>query len=339
MIGLAKLNVLIPSAGARVSFILYFKEHPEVKNVITTEINPLAPGVYVADKCYKAPRTLSSDYIPFLLSVCEKERVNLIIPLMDLDIVVISRNREVFLERGIKLLLHPKETVEIAADKYQSLVILKEVGVDVPNTLLLKDADSAEEIIAYPMLLKPRYISMKNSPEYFIKKISDRRELEFWKRELTGKEDRYILQEYLAGTELTVDFFCYNGEVISIVPGERLAAVAPAFSETGGAIIRGKTFHSEEINELVFKVAEKLKFHGPANFQGYKLKDGSIKITEINPRLTGASVMTKAAGADFFKWSIDMILGKELKPRIGDFKEIYMTCWNKPIFFEKPYFL
>lgn len=332
-----KINVLIPSAGGRYLHILYVKRHPAVKKVITTEITPLAPGVYAASKCYKAPRSLDPKFIDFMLNLCTKEKINLIIPLMDLDTIVFSDNRHLFEEKQITLLLAPPETIEICKDKYKTQLSLKENNLPTPETILF--SDMKETSLHYPLLLKPRFLSMKNSPDYFLKLISNRKDLRYCEEKLKGKEEKFMLQEYLTGKEITIDFFVdRDNRVISVVPGERIQANAPAFSSHGGAIVRGKTFHSETFTNLILKVAKKFRFFGPSNLQGYSLDGKRIKFTEINPRFTGATVMTKAAGADFFKWSIDLVLNGEFTPQIGRFQEIYMTSWNKPLFIDKPRF-
>ena len=57
------------------------------------------------------------------------------------------------------------------------------------------------------------------------------------------------------------------------------------------------------------RLVEHLTFFGPGNFQAYRLESGEIIITEINPRMTGATVMTTASGMNFFQWSVDLIAG------------------------------
>ncbi len=141
-----------------------------------------------------------------------------------------------------------------------------------------------------------------------------------------------MIQEYLPGTELTVDFFCdQHGTVRSVVPGERLSALTTAFSRDGGAIDRGRTFHDPQIDQLVACLTAVLPFFGPANFQGFRDRYGAIRITEINPRFTGATVMTKGAGRDHYRMSIELVLGRDVYVE-SDFNDVYMTSWVKPIF-------
>ncbi len=200
-----KLNVLIPSAGGRYLHIVYIRRHPSVGKVITTEIDPLAPAVYIANRCYKAPRCLDPKFIDFMLKLCAKEKINLIIPLMDLDILVFSDNRNLFEEKQIKFLLAPSETIEICKDKYKTHLSLKENELPTPKTIMFNDIE--EESLDYPLFLKPRFLSMRNSPDYFLKLISNRKDLVYCKEKLKGKEEKFMLQEYLTGKEITIDFF------------------------------------------------------------------------------------------------------------------------------------
>ena len=81
------MNILMPSSGRRFLHIKYFKECQGVEKVITTDIDPLSPGIHAADKCYKVPAVSSVEYLPVILEICLKEEISVIIPLLDTDIL------------------------------------------------------------------------------------------------------------------------------------------------------------------------------------------------------------------------------------------------------------
>ena len=180
-----KLNVLIPSAGGLYLHINFIKEHPDIRKVITTEINPLAPGVYAADKCYKAPRTLSPKFFPYIIKLCEKEAIDVVIPLMDLDLMIFSKNRTDLERIGIKLLLPPPEVIKLTEDKYKTNLTLRNEGFPVPASSLFSEIE--QDFLHYPLILKPRYLVMKNSSEYFIKVLRSKTDLSYYKEKLKGK--------------------------------------------------------------------------------------------------------------------------------------------------------
>ena len=95
----------MPSAGRRYKHIKLFKECEQVEKVITTDIDYLSSGIHAADKCYRVPRTNDPNYIPALIRICQKENIDVVIPLLDLDILLFSRKRELFENEGIRLLI------------------------------------------------------------------------------------------------------------------------------------------------------------------------------------------------------------------------------------------
>jgi carbamoyl-phosphate synthase large subunit len=330
------MNVLMPSAGKRYLHIKYIKEAKGVEKVVTTEVGSMAPAIHAADLCYSVPRIKSPDYLDVILQICAKEKIHLILPLMDLDIVTFSQNRSRFEKRGIKILLHPPETIEMSMDKLATFKFLIASGLPTPQTVSAESGRLASRSIGFPLIIKPKRADMKASMEYIIQRVQNQEEFEEILKKIEGKNGQYVLQEFLAGTELTVDFFCNReGKLISAVPGERLSALSKAFSKDGGAIDQGRTFHDPNIFQMVKQLTENIKFWGAANFQGYRDQQGKIKIVEINPRFSGATVMTKGAGHDFFQWSIDLASGKEILVPEKDFEDICMSSWLSPIFFKE----
>jgi carbamoyl-phosphate synthase large subunit len=329
------LNILIPSAGRRYLHIKYFRECKGVNKVITTDIDFLAPGIHAADACYKCPPTGSQEYLDTILKICQKENINAIIPLMDLDIVQYSNHRQKFEKQGIKLLLHPPETIEIAMDKLKTAEFLRNNGLPSPKTCIA--FQDGFETIPYPFLCKPRFPELKAKSNYIFSVIHDQHELEELKIQLEDNEENFIFQDYLDGTELTVDFFCQkNGDYVLAIPANRISALTTAFSKNGGTMDKGWTFHDDEIEEMVIKATKIMDFYGPANFGGYRSEDGITKITEINARLTGgATLSVLGSGINLFQWSIDLLEGKEITPPDGGFVETVMTSYVEPVFFPR----
>ncbi len=316
--------------------IKLFKESAGVNKVVTTEISDTAPGIFSADICYRVPRAISPEYPHAILKICKKEAINAIIPLLDLDIAVFSKNREMFESEGITFLLSPNATIDIALDKLATANFLGKNGLPNPKTIIATDWEKYSEKITYPILIKPRFPAKRSTIGYDISVLHNNSEVKTILNNLNEASQDYVFQEYLQGTELTVDFFCDNhGNLVSAVPGERLNAMSKAFSKNGGAISEGRIFHDDNISAMVRRLTEKTRFFGPGNFQAYRLASGDIKITEINPRMTGATVMTNASGMNFFQWSIDLLMGKEVLPPKENFKEIRMSSWMHPVFYEK----
>ena len=114
------MNILITSAGSRNKLVQYFKK--ELKNngrVIATDMSNLAPALYDADKFYLVPRIDHEDYIDTLLTICKKEKIDCMFALIDPELSLIAKNKNKFLEIGVKPLISNYNAVELAFNKYE----------------------------------------------------------------------------------------------------------------------------------------------------------------------------------------------------------------------------
>ena len=319
------MNILIPTAGNRDNIIKEFKKLTLVNKVISTEIDHLAPGIYYADKVYKVPKTLSNDYIPAIKKICEKEKIDLIIPLSDLDLYIFSRNKNIFENMNIKVLINDISTIDLTFDKYETYNFFIKNNIPTPKTFLLSEYEKIN--ISYPIILKTRFAQMKSTNNYFIKSLEDEIDLEYSLKKINNYEN-YILQESLSnGQEVNVDFFVQNNKLKRLVCTERLKA------GVGGGIIRGKVIPCfGKIREYVEVMIEKLKFDGPANCQLYYFNKNDIFFTEINPRFANSSALTVVhTGINFFELAIKKILGYDIDEYFGKYESFWVTTGHKSI--------
>jgi carbamoyl-phosphate synthase large subunit len=101
-----------------------------------------------------------------------------------------------------------------------------------------------------------------------------------------------IAQTRLTGREFTADaLVARDGQLLTVVPRWRLETKA-------GISVKGMTFESEPVTELVGWALAAVGLTGPANVQGFVADDGTATVMEINPRFSGGLPLTLAAGAD-----------------------------------------
>ncbi|HVW06618.1 MAG TPA: hypothetical protein VHB78_16555, partial [Vicinamibacterales bacterium] len=80
------LNVLITAGSRRVPLVQAFQRAVRATGggaVIVTDINPLSPTVYVADRAYQVPLSTDPGYIEAIDRICRAERIGLLIPTID----------------------------------------------------------------------------------------------------------------------------------------------------------------------------------------------------------------------------------------------------------------
>jgi carbamoyl-phosphate synthase large subunit len=107
-----------------------------------------------------------------------------------------------------------------------------------------------------------------------------------------GADPDLIAQTRLTGHEFTADALVdRNGDLLTVVPRWR--------DETrAGISVKGTTFESEAVTELVGRALAAVGLTGPANVQGFVDDGGEATVVEVNPRFSGGLPLTLAAGAD-----------------------------------------
>ena len=87
------MNVLILSAGTRNKIVQYFKNNIDGK-VVATDLSNIAPAVYEADKFYQVPRITDPGYIEKIIGICEKEKIDAVLSLIDPELSLLAKNKK-----------------------------------------------------------------------------------------------------------------------------------------------------------------------------------------------------------------------------------------------------
>ena len=95
--------------------------------IIGTDCLDLNPARYFVDQFYKVPAYHDESYIPSLLAICEKEAVNILIPLFEKEYPILDKHRKEFEKTGVSLLLSDASVINICNDKYRTYEFLKAI--------------------------------------------------------------------------------------------------------------------------------------------------------------------------------------------------------------------
>lgn len=115
-------NILITSAGKRVVLVELFKEALKACNikamVYTTDMNPaLAPAGIISDKCFKVPKVTVPEYVDTLLSICIDNHIGMVIPTIDTELLILSKNKDKFSDRHISIIVSDTSFIQLCRDK------------------------------------------------------------------------------------------------------------------------------------------------------------------------------------------------------------------------------
>ena len=115
------MNILFTSVGRRTYLVNYFKEALNGEGkifVANSDVN--SPAFLAADECVVSPLIYDDNYISFLLEYCDKNKINAIISLFDIDLPILSKNKKLFEDNGINVIVSDKNVLNICNDKYST---------------------------------------------------------------------------------------------------------------------------------------------------------------------------------------------------------------------------
>ena len=116
--------VLFTCAGQRVDVVSAFARAGA--RTVAVDANPLAPAIYHADVHAILPRIDDRGYLPALQDLIATHDVRLVVPLTDLDQLLLAQRRD---ELGAVVLLPDAEVVRRTADKYLAHLFFEERGI------------------------------------------------------------------------------------------------------------------------------------------------------------------------------------------------------------------
>lgn len=309
------INILILSAGTRVKVVEYFKKELKGKgNIIVADCSELAPTLYVADKHYIVPRISERNYLSVILDICKKENVKALFSLIDPELSLISKNKEIFISNGILPIVSEYETVEKCFDKYKLFLSCKENNISVVQSYISYESflDAYDKNkIQFPVFVKPYNGSCSNN----IKKIDSLDELEL----ILKIDENLMIQEYMDGQEYGVDVYIdlVSNNIISIFAKKKLLMRA-------GETDKSVSIKNSKLFDLITNFVSTLDFRGQIDIDVFE-KDGDFFISEVNPRFGGGYLHAYECGCNFPKFLINNLEGKVNQPCIGEYEEdIYM---------------
>jgi carbamoyl-phosphate synthase large subunit len=292
--------VLFTCAGQRVDIVSAFGRAGAT--TVAADLDPLAPALYHADHRSLVPRVDDPGYVATLARIVAEHDVRLVVPLTDLDQEIVSAARD---ELAPALVLSPAPDVcRTMGDKYLAHLFFEGNGIASPRTWLPAEVPAD---VRYPVLVKVR----EGFGSRHIYRADDREQLDFHLRHTPVDS---MVQERCLGEEFSVDVFCdIDRRCLNAIPRSMIQS-------KGGESIKGRSLDDRELIEHGARIAETIGIVGPANVQCFREPDGSLPITDVNPRFGGAFPLPLAAGSRYPELALALARGERPEPRLGDFR-------------------
>lgn len=295
-----EIHILVTGVGRRVELMQAFRQAALKLDVnlkiYGADIAGTAPALAYCDYTRKVCTMCDSQYIQQLVDICVSDKIDLVMPTIDTDLLVLSQNTAAFEAVGAKVLISKTDKILICRDKNNTGEFFRSCGLKAPRTY----NNYKEYSGTYPCFIKPK----DGSSSINAFKVEDEEELEVYANQI----DDYIIQPFVSGREFTIDIFCdFEGNPIFITPRERIQVRA-------GEVLKTMIYMDDVMIEEAKILCKAFKPCGPMTVQLIQDKNtGDNYYIEINPRYGGGAPLSMKAGARSAEALIKLICGEPVR--------------------------
>lgn len=183
---MSTIRILFTGVGRRIELVQAFRNAALVQGkelkIYGADMAGTAPALAYCDYTRKTVGMRDSSYIENLLSICTDDKIDLLIPTIDTDLLILSQNKDKFEEIGTKVMVSSPEMVQICRDKNKTPYFFADCGLHAPmavNDWLVYEGE-------FPAFIKPKDGS--SSADAF--KVEDAKELEIYANQIAD----YVIQ-------------------------------------------------------------------------------------------------------------------------------------------------
>ncbi|MEM3730879.1 MAG: ATP-grasp domain-containing protein [Candidatus Bathyarchaeia archaeon] len=279
-------RILVTGAGgpAGVNFVMSLRIAPEKIFIVGTEADEYFVHLIPVEKKYLVPKATEADYIDRLNEIVDKEDIEFIHAQPDVEVSVISENRE---KLKARVFLPSKDTIIKCQDKLESAKIWQKNDVPVARFLEVREAADVDE--AFRELGTLIWIRARHGAGGRGSTLANNKEtalswIKYWKSRKMDWE--FIAQEYLPGRNIGFHSLWKDGELVTSMARERLEYIYPNLAPSGvtGTPAAQRTIHDDKVNEIGTRAVLAIdpKFNGIACVDLKENRKGTPCVTEIN---------------------------------------------------------
>lgn len=255
--------------------------------LMACDINPpylVHTSVYV-DRFFQVPPIQNPDYYEVMLSLFKKEKIDILIPLIDWDLFLFSHDNSDLRRLNICSTAPERNTFEMLSDKTKLFENLTALGIRTPNLFSADTVKSGEKYY-----IKPKIgFGSRNAKVIMGEAILD-----------SNLQD-FIIQELCSTPEITVDAF-FDGTGISCICRERIEIKS-------GVCTKAKIFKDDDILKKLHLLSTHFKLPNANCVQFMKTRDGEWALTDFNLRLGAGSSLSAAVGFKMARSAVALWLG------------------------------
>lgn len=253
--------------------------------IVGTNTESVSGGNHLCDVVYKVPFSTQPAYIPAIKKICEKEKVDLIIPTTDYETYHLAL-------AGNKLPKIACSNAKIAfifLNKYKTWQEFRKYSIPFAETRLPSQyKNEFKEIVVKP-------VEGRGSRDVYIKPT-----------DVTKFKDDFIIQKYYKGKEITTAFYVTKErQLLGQITFERvLYSGYTSQCQVSFA-------YDRKIERIIKMIIHRFDIKGSCNIQAIIDEKGMIVPFEINARISGTNSIRGQFGFEDVKYTIQEYLLNE----------------------------
>jgi len=273
------VNVLILGAGGNVSqgIMSALSSSSIPCRVVGACIGSESLGLFFCDTAYISPYANDPTFVDWVINVCNKESIDIVLTGVEENILAIELQRKHFQEGTKAVFISSNlQQLQIGLNKLSTANWLRDNGCNYPKSANLNDKQSLSELIekvGFPLIAKPN--SGKGSVGIFIaNRMEDLQTIE-------GKD--YCVQELMGTDDDEYTTACYIDK-----QGNPCDMIIMHRTLKHGTTFMAEIVHDEAIRKECEKICAAFKPKGPLNIQ-LRMHKGRPVCFELNVRFSGTT--------------------------------------------------
>ena len=337
------LNVLITAAGNvfMPGTTACIKKNGE-RNIrlVGADLNRDETILRMCDAAYAVPRGNDPSYIDVLFDICRKEKIDVLLPIMSVELNALAENRKRFEEIGTKVSVSDTEPLAIANNKRRLLDFMTENALPCAKYYAvhsIKEIEEAVRCLGYPKKrVCVKATDGSGSRGFRILDESVSRFDAFINEKPTSgticlselisilEEAEHfpelLVMEYLPGAEYSVDLLADHGKCL-------FTCCRKSLRMENSIMLEAEIVNNSAVNTLCEKTTKLLGLDGNIGFDLRERADGTPVIMECNPRITAGVPFFELAGVNLPYLCIKKLLGEELPRQDLEYGKIIKRRW------------
>jgi len=298
-----------PAPGIGVIRCLHYPERWDGK-IIGLGYDVYDTGIYdegLLDHTYLIPYPNQGQdkVLERLLYIHKQERIDVIIPTLDSEMVLYQKLEQELKQVGMALYIPSEESVR-RRTKANLIQFCEETDISTPHTVVIREPGQlkqAVEEIGFPLMIKGVF--------YEAYRCQTPQEVQAHFQKIQQKWGLPVIaQEVIKGEEF--DICCVGGKEGELLGAVPIRKIGLTEKEKAWAAV---TLKNEALLEFSRKILRELKWSGPCELEIMKAKrSDQLYLLEVNPRFPAWIYLCTGAEQNLPRLVVDLALGKEVNP-------------------------